>query len=136
MIVESDPSCDTNQTDNANEFDFVEMKCSVNYSGTWAPVMTWQQAVEPIITTGVVRNITTGNHVTSVLTVQLTSKIVNCMFTCTTYFNESDNPLRIPCSAPDTPNYNFTWTSCLVSHSHITEYKDRDGRLSCEYDRI
>ena len=80
------------------------MTCSVNYSGNWAPVMKWQQDGGPVITVGVVDNTVPNKSVSSTLRAAH-AKVSK--FSCTTYFNEDNNPNNI--NATNVPDYNFTW---------------------------
>ena len=84
------------------------MRCNVTFRGNWAPSMKWHEAGS-IVTAGNISTTVTSSHVMSVLTVKLNSNLNGGVFTCTTYFNESDNRLASPFGATNVPNYAYTW---------------------------
>ena len=119
IFPESIPICSTNLTIQGND-DLVElcnvwMKCSVNYSGNWAPAMKWQQDGGSVITAGVVSNAVPYKSVTSSLTVSVARNVTGSKFSCTTYFSEDNKPNNIIVS--NVPDYSYTWTSSTVGVS-------------------
>ena len=94
-----------------DNFKTVEMACSVNYSGNWAPVMKWQQDGGPVITAGVVCNTVPYKSVTSSLIVLVTRNATGSKFSCTTYFSEDNKPTSATATIPD---YSYTWSYTLV----------------------
>ena len=97
-----------------NENDTIEIRCSVNYSGNWAPVMKWQQDGGPVITDGRDVNSTVPyKSVTYSLTVRATRDMNGRKFYCTTYFSADNKPTTN--SAGNVPNFNSTWISPAVS---------------------
>ena len=112
METESEPVCISNCTLSTicitKEFDIIQMTCSVNYSGNWAPVMKWQQDGGPVITDGRVVNKTVPyKSVTYSLTVRATSKMNGSKFSCTTYFS-ADNKSPTT-TATNVPDYIYSW---------------------------
>ena len=116
-ITDSDPYCSSNVSSDEhvflNENDIVQLTCSVNYSGSWAPVMKWQQVAGPVITDGrVVNNTVPCKSVTYSLTVRATKDMNGQKYFCTTYFSDGNKPERT--TAINLPKYNFVWSSQAV----------------------
>ena len=96
------------------EHDAIEITCSVNYSGNWAPVMKWQQDGGPVITDGrVVNNTVPYKSVTYSLAVRATRDLNGHMFSCTTYFSGDNKPRST--LASNVPSYQLTWMSPAAS---------------------
>lgn len=109
----ADPVCSSNRFYEgklcANEHDTVELWCSVNYSGSWAPVMQWQLNTE----TGVIADIqnVTVPYTSVLYTLALTAhrRMNGMTFSCITYFSVANKPTNT--TATNVPEYKFTWTS-------------------------
>ena len=115
--TDSEPNCLSNGAfENSlivKEHDIIELTCSVNYSGNWAPVMKWQQDEGPVITDGrVVNNAVPYMSVIYSLTVRASRDMTGSKFSCTTYFSKNNKPANT--SAKNVPDYIFTWTSLVA----------------------
>ena len=114
--TESNPQCSTNlsATGAILENDAIMMKCSITYSGRWAPVMSWmdlgtgQYFPDDDITTT-----TTETTLTSQLTVTASAGLGNLQIKCYTSFAE--RPPSLPTNATNIPSYSYTWTSPSVN---------------------
>ena len=96
------------------EFHNIELSCSVNYSGNWAPVMKWQQDGGPVITDGrVVNNTFPYKSVTSSITVRASRDMNGHKLSCTTYFSKVNKPQST--MATNVPDYEYMWTSPAIS---------------------
>ena len=105
------PVCSINHIRNGQlylkENDPIELVCSVNFSGNWAPVMKWQQDGDPVITDGrVVNNTVPYTSVTYSFTVRATRDMNGQKFSCITYFNADNKPPTT--DAANVPGYSFT----------------------------
>ena len=92
----------------------IDITCSVNYSGSWAPVMNWQQDGGPVIIAGVVNKAVPYKSVTSSLTVLVTKIVTGSKFSCTTYFSEENKPIT---RAANVPVFSYVWISPEVTVS-------------------
>ncbi len=85
----SDPVCETNASDSKDDYvegDYIEMTCTVNYTGNWIPVMEWTRTGGQGIDDHII-NTNTSTTVTSSLITQLRSSDNGVTFTCKTTFN-------------------------------------------------
>ena len=96
------------------ESDTIQLICSVNYSGNWAPVMKWQQNEGPVITDGrLVSSTVPYKSVTYSLTVRATRGMNGHKFSCITYFSADNKPKTD--TASNIPAYNSIWISPVTS---------------------
>ena len=112
----SDPVCDTNASnDCVVEGDYIQMWCTVNYTGNWILVMEW--TLNGQIPDRPTHNTYQPRRVTSSLTKQLVSSDngVTFAFTCKMSLNpNSSNNLRVPAQvyrtmATNIPYYQHSW---------------------------
>ena len=117
FLTDSEPDCSSNtlykNTMTMREQETLEMSCSVNYSGNWAPVMKWQQVGGPVITDGrVVNNTVPYKSVTYSFTVRATRDMNGSKFSCTTHFSSNNRPPST--AATNVPDYELIWTSHVL----------------------
>ena len=106
--------CLNNGTITVKEFGTIEMVCSVNYSGNWAPVMKWQQDGGSVITDGrVVNNTVPYKRVAYSLKVRATRDMNWSKFKCTTYFIVKNQPSNT--EADNIPDFMNEWYSSKIS---------------------
>ena len=132
MILASNPTCSTNVSfiNKTEELEVMEMICSVNYDGNWAPVMKWQQDGGPIITAGVVNSTVPYKSVTSSLTVLVTRNVTGSKFSCTTYFTVDNKPTSSPDNATvatNVPDYTYMWN--YTFHINTTQARPTGSLL-------
>ena len=90
------------------------MKCIVNFSGHWSPVVEWKQiigkeeekAIDGIETTQTLDQFRRIVTIVSVLSVPANRSAV--VFKCTFKFSSSNKPKET--TAENIPMYNFSWT--------------------------
>ena len=116
MQTASHPACFANRPDNGQiqvrEFDTVELTCSVNYSGNWAPVMKWQQDGDDVVSN--ISKVTVAyTSVSYTLSVVAQMGLTGKTFSSTTYFTSANKPSKA--TTKNVPNYSFTWTSHTVN---------------------
>ena len=118
-ILASPPVCQqlgasSSTSKTLRENDTIEMTCSVDFAGNWAPVMTWTQDDGQTIAGGSVSNVSIPNrNVTYSMRVAATRGMDGKRFTCRIYFSRSNKPSTA--TAQNVPNYNFTWVSPVLN---------------------
>ena len=118
LSTASTPVCTSNRMQekklSVNDNQKFEIRCSVNYSGNWAPVMKWQQGGGSVITDGrVVNNTVPYKSVTYSLTVRATRDMNGIKFKCITYFSAENKPTSS--IASNVPDYSSMWISPALS---------------------
>ena len=118
VCIESDPKCQcsyANTTVAVEENSAIGFTCSVNFSGNWAPIMTWRRFGEPfsVISVGVVNKTITNKSVTYRLTINVTNDVHGDQIASTTFFSLSNKPLNT--SAIDIPVYRYEWISPKIN---------------------
>lgn len=90
-ITGAHPVCGTNASESNGgimEGDYIQMWCTVNYSGNWIAVIDWTKNDRQMTDTDSIYT-NTSTTVTSLLTTQLSSSDNIVTFTCKTTFNET-----------------------------------------------
>ena len=96
---------------NVDERCSIEITCSVNYSGNWAPVITWQQDGDSVDTADVVNKTVLYQSVTSSLTILVTGNGIGSTVSCITHFSDDNNPsdtTNVLNNGSSVPRYNST----------------------------
>jgi len=110
--AENNPQCSTNLSASGAvlENDVIVMTCSIAYSGSWAPVMSWMDmGTGQYFTDDNINMTTTDTTVTSQLTFTSSAGFYGSLIHCITLFAEPA-PSQ-PTSATNVPSYSYTWTS-------------------------
>ena len=113
-FVASEPACLCNlssSTDGVywvNEFDGVQMKCSVSFNSNWAPAMLWGQLGGAAMSNKLVVPLRQPDSSSISLTFTATSTISGTQVFCRTYFDGSDRPKTA--TMMNIPEYSYTWT--------------------------
>ena len=90
------------------------MTCSVNYSGNWAPVMTWRRTeggrVVSEVQPDAVYDVTPPyRSVSSSLTFVVKRNLLESEVSCTTHFNASGRPSSVMNLTMTVPAYQYLW---------------------------
>ena len=118
LCPESDPQCNTNisvKNGTVEEFDYIELRCTVNFSGHWNPSMQWSKGGKAFKSRSVVVNINSSQDVqqlTSVIHFQIKAEDNDAVITCTTLFIETTENID-KTSATNVPEYLFSRNTTL-----------------------
>jgi len=107
LITAGNTSCTTNVSA-VRENDIIVMKCSVTYSGNWAPDMRWFNSSHNFTDDDITLT-TSDTTVTSQLTFQASIGLQGSQIICVTYFAQPRKPLST--NATNIPSYSYKWTS-------------------------
>jgi hypothetical protein len=112
IVLHSEPDCRTNVT-SVMPGDFVELRCSVGYTGHVAPHMTWtDSADQPIDSTDTV----TDSNVESVIVLQATLPVIPSVACLTHFTTPPTMPPSLTTPATNIPPYTYVWNSVAVQH--------------------
>jgi len=107
-ITESNPICNDSSTQ-----DLVNLTCSIEFRGNWAPTMEWKEQRndgEEVLSVGV-NTVTVPNHrVTSTLVTKVQEGSRN--YSCSTKFDISGKSPYT--TATNIPDYNRVWTASVL----------------------
>src|SRR6218665_603987 len=101
--------------------DLVNLTCSIEFRGNWAPTMEWKEQTshgEIVLSVGVNTITVPDERVTSSLVMEVQRGRRN--FACTTKFDISGKPVRT--TATNIPEYNKTWVSSMFPKSQGQYY--------------
>lgn len=110
--ADDDISCNV---DNSTE-GLVNLTCSIEIRGNWAPTMEWMEQSgqgERVLSVGVSTTTVPNKRVTSALIIPVQEGSRN--YTCTTYFNITGKPRKT--TARNIPDYIRKWTSSAFHKS-------------------
>ena len=91
----------------------IEMTCSVDYSGNWAPAMTWTLDDDVEVNEESISQNISADSVSFGLNVRATRQLNGRTYSCRTYFNPTGKPQTT--DAKNVPEYNSTWTSRVLN---------------------
>ena len=109
FIAASDPTC--GRSGSTDDSPFVSMWCSVSFRGNWAPVMTWKNQQDGIISEGITNTTHPNFMIMYTLKVSKEDFENSPSYKCVTEFTTSMKPPTV--NATNTPKYT---SKCVVSY--------------------
>jgi hypothetical protein len=116
-------------------------ECKVTYSGGWAPSARWQHVdINGEILSEKATNFATSpkfvhdKQLRFTLSVKVTKKMKGTKYRCTIYFDISQKSNRT--TADNIPDYNFTWTSDVLSVSDTASTGGNSGELNASHGNL
>ena len=113
----SDPTCGLSGS--TDDSPYVSMWCSVSFRGNWAPVMTWKNHQNGIISEGVTNTTQPNSMIMYTLKVSKEDFENSPSYTCVTKFTKSMKPPTV--NASEILKYT---SKCVVSHEINKGLKD------------